>query len=134
MTSRRVKAVKRLLQSLDGPAPLNNNKGPIVITHAHLTKKDKRHDGVVTPRWTPRPGMKYKYAIQEALEPQEYFDAWKSWSDGLHYNKDRSMLRSRYIWSYDYLEVEKYNKKIKKLELRRQARKHSKQKAKMFLN
>lgn len=109
MVSRRVKLVKRLLRVLDGPAPLSTNKGPLVRDPRArgISRKDKKQSGWVTPRWPKNPGMKYQDAVKEALEPQDFYDEWKSVKDGHRYwYVDASHFKKG-------ISDERYNKMIK---------------------
>ena len=86
-----------------------------------ISKKDRRHSGRVSPRLIK--GIKQKELINEGLEPQEYWDEWKDYRDGFRYNKDRKHLRSRFMTFAENLNVKKWNRKLKRLILRRRARK-----------
>lgn len=134
MVSRRVKILKRILQSLDGPAPLNNNKGPLINDprSRYISRKDRKHSGRVTPRWTKGGGMKYKEAIADGIEPQEFYDDWKNIRDGQRdcYNDGSRFKKKRPIHFYynnpylkDYLRPSKINPKLhKELMIRRAAK------------
>jgi hypothetical protein len=117
------------LRALDGPAPLNNNKGPLIREYRKWNKKDRRHDGRVTPDWTKGTGMKYKEAIDEGLEPQDFFDEWSTRHDGLKNIKDASHFKKglpKYIFSKDipdWEQPEHVNKKLlTELQIRRAAK------------
>jgi len=59
-----------------------------------VTPKDKKHSGRVVARWVKGGGMKYSEAIQEAVEPQEFYDEWESWKDGMrNYYEDASRFK-----------------------------------------
>jgi len=85
MVSRRERRKReKLLDRLIEPAPLNNNKGPCLDdfrSHRFNSKKDKRRKGRVRGKII-KPKMKWKDVYIEALEPQEYWDEWKSRKDG----------------------------------------------------
>ena len=88
--------MKKILNALREPAPMNYTKGPLVRDpHGRgATRKEKKQSGWVTPRWPKNPGVGYKEAIQEALEPQPFYDDWKDWRDGMrNYYKDASHFK-----------------------------------------
>ncbi len=95
-----------------------------------VTKKDRRHDGWVSPRLVK--GAKVKDAIDNALEPQDYWDDWEDYRDGFRHNKDRKLLRSRFAGFAKYVDVERWNKKLKRLIFRRKMRK-LKSKGKIYI-
>lgn len=80
---KRKRLLKKILDALREPAPLNNNKGPIVHDACvyHISRKDKKHSGWVTPRLN-KVNMKYSQIFEQGLEPQEFYDDWKDWRDG----------------------------------------------------
>jgi len=129
MVSRRVKLIKRLLQALDGAAPLSTNKGKHVSTPRYISPKDRRHSGWVTPAWPKHPKMKYKEAIQEALEPQDFWDEWQSIKDGQRdYTSDASHFKKNIPEKYfayvkEWAKPSHINKKLmKELRIRRAAK------------
>jgi hypothetical protein len=131
MAMRRKKLIKRILRALDEPAPLNNNKGPLIREYRKWNKKDRRHDGRVTPPWTKGTGMKYKDAIQEGLEPQDIYDEWSTKNDGMKdVTKDASHFKKglpRYFKNNPYVkeweQPEHVNAKLmKELAIRRAAK------------
>ena len=129
MVSRRVKRIKQLLQSLEGPAPLSTMKGKLVSTSRYISPKDRRHSGWFTPRWPKHPQMKYQDAVLDALEPQDFYDEWQSTKDGWRkYYKDASRFKKgmKSKWfanSKEWERPEHINKKLmKELRIRRAAR------------
>lgn len=125
------KALKKILDALREPAPLSTNTGPLIRgSSRYLSRKDKKHSGWVTPRFVKDPGMKYREAIQEALEPQVFWDEWKSWKDGFrnwyvdasHFKKGMNGKKySPYI--KEWQKPDHINKKLKKeLEIRKAAK------------
>ena len=57
------------------------------------------------------------------MEPQTYWDDWKDYRDGIRGNKDRKMLRHPNMITAKHFNVKYWNEKLKKLILRRKARK-----------
>lgn len=86
-----------------------------------MNKKDKRRDGVYTPKIVDK-GRK-KDLFEEGSEPAEEFDEWKTQRDGMHYNPDRTMKRNPHYLMNDKEQIKKDNKKISKQTLIRKARK-----------
>lgn len=81
--SRKKKLVKKILDALREPAPLNNNPGPLEPTpYKFASKKDRRHDGRKEAPLVKHGGMKFKEAHAEAIDPVEYWDDWTDWRDG----------------------------------------------------
>lgn len=62
------------------------------------------------------------WIINQCLEPQEYWDDWSDYRDGFRGSNDRKLLRSKYMTSAKYLNVERWNKKLRTLIERRRAR------------
>lgn len=87
-----------------------------------LTRKTRRHSGRVTPRLTIKGNR--NEIINEALEPQVFWDDWKDYRDGQRGSKDRKLLRSEHMAYAKYFDVKKWNKRLKKLIFRRRARKN----------
>lgn len=81
--SKKKRLVKKILNALREPAPLNYNKGPLIreFTRTH-SKKDRRHSGRVEAKYCDV-RMKYKDAHAEAIDPVEFYDDWVSYRDGL---------------------------------------------------
>ena len=90
------KALKELMFEA---APLSTNKGKLIrIDHCpnKVNSKTRRHKGWVTSRWAG-PG-KYKEAlIDEGLDPVYFYDEWESVHDGIHYDPDRTHIRSEFM-------------------------------------
>ena len=84
-----------------------------------LNQKLRRHSG----RYTPRFKGKKEILIEEGIEPQTYWDDWKDYRDGFRAGKDRKMLRNEHSRLSGYFDVKKWNNKLKRLILRRKARK-----------
>lgn len=128
---RRKRLIKKILDALREPAPLNYNIGPVIRdgNSRHLSHKDKRHSGWVTPRFIKHPGMKYQEAVQEALEPQPFYDDWKDWRDGMRNRySDATRFKKGYGWYEndfvkDWEKAQHVNRKLRKeLAIRRAAR------------
>jgi len=86
-----------------------------------LNQKLRRHSGRVTPGLVK--GMAIRILIEEGLEPQIYWDDWKDYREGFRGSNDRKMLREEHMPLSKYFDVERWNKKLKALLLRRKARK-----------
>lgn len=125
--------IKKIIDALlHERAPLNYNKGPIVrdARSRHISPKDKRHSGWVTPRWTKGGGMKFREAVQEGLEPQIFYDDWKDWRDGqrnyfddpTHFKKGK---RYENIFVKEWERAEHVNHKLRKQLAIRRARRAS---------
>lgn len=119
MVSRREKLLRKMLQALDGPAPLSTNKGPIVHTPRYISKKDKRNSGRISPRIS-HPKMKYSEIFDEGLDEQDFYDDWQDWRDGQRaYFRDASRFkkntRHKYFDSPYVKEWQKPNHVNKKL-------------------
>ena len=84
------KLTKKILASLDDPAPMSYNKGPLISTKKALTKKRKRRKCHVYPRIV-KPTMKWKDIIEEALEPSEEYEPWNAHNDCM---KDWGFIKS----------------------------------------
>ena len=82
--------------------------------------KDRRHSGRVSPICY---GAKKEILIEEGIEPLDFWDDWQDYRDGFRGCKDRKMIRSEHAHFADYLNVKKWNKKLRLLMLRRKARK-----------
>lgn len=130
MISRRVKLIKKLLDALKEKAPLSTNKGKIIHTTHYMSRKDKKHSGWVTPRFSKYPGMKYQDAIMDAMEPQDFWDDWKNYRDShrrwyvdaSHFKK--GMNRKKYSpYMKEWQKPEHINKKLmKEMHIRRAAK------------
>ena len=88
-----------------------------------VTRKDRRQNGRVTP--IIKLNIKREELVEQGLEPEEYWDDWEDYRVGFRINRDKSQLRSRFINFAKNLEVERYNKKIRKMSKRRLLKKRS---------
>ncbi len=86
-----------------------------------MNKKKRRHSGRITTRTSI--SIKPKELINKALDPQEYWSDWDDYRDGIRCCTDKTKIRSKYMWFAENHEVERYNKKNKKLVRRRKKRK-----------
>ena len=86
-----------------------------------LSQKDRRHSGWVTPRRTLM--MNQNEMINEALEPQDFWDDWEDYRDGQRGSRDKKLLRNKYMRYADYFNVKKWNARLRKLINRRKLRK-----------
>jgi hypothetical protein len=78
-----------------------------------MTKKDRRHSGRKT--------------VSSKEGDITYWDDWNDIRDGLRNPKDNTKLRNKntkFLWFYDIFDIRKFNKKIKKLLLRRKIMKN----------
>lgn len=82
--------------------------------------KDRRHSGRVTPRCF---GIKNELLVKEGIEPQVYWDDWNDYRDGFRGCNDKKMIRNEHARFAGYLNVKKWNKKLRLLLLRRKAKK-----------
>jgi len=76
------KFAMKIIEALREPAPLNDNKGRYIsdFPRAH-SKKDRRHDGRVTPHII-NPKMKWSEILESALLPEVFWDDWMEYRDG----------------------------------------------------
>lgn len=86
-----------------------------------MNSKKRRHSGRVTPDSIL--GMKKNEIIENCLEPQEYWDDWEDYRDGFRGDDDRKMLRNPFMFNAVGFDVEKWNRKLRKLLLIRKTRK-----------
>ncbi|MFA5174513.1 MAG: hypothetical protein WC438_05010 [Candidatus Pacearchaeota archaeon] len=86
-----------------------------------MNSKTRRHDGRVDAKIFL--DDKKQNIINNCLEFNEYWDDWQDYRDGFRLNKDRKMLRSKFISFAKYLNIDRWNKKIKKLINRRKCKK-----------
>jgi len=92
-----------------------------------VSLKDKRHSG----RTSGMPTIKApkKEIINNCLEPHEFYDDWGDYRDGFRaYHKDRTKIKDKDIFRFKSFcgscaMMEQNNKKLKRLEKIRQARK-----------
>jgi len=156
--SRRKKQAEKLLKAIEfEAAPLSTNKGRM-IRNDHcpnkMNSKNRRHRAWVTARWA-KPG-KYKEAMAEGTDAAYYYDEWSSKKDGLHYDPDRTHIRSRFMYAgwggkckncnlsckiyytckekYNINPIQENNKKLIKLLQRRRAKKEKEKRERKKLN
>lgn len=85
-------------------------------------KKDRRNSGRKQALLT----ISKKEALQNNLEPVNYWDDWLDWRDGMRINSDKTMIRSKFAYFAKSENVIKYNNKIKKqIIIRRRKKKMS---------
>jgi hypothetical protein len=97
------KQSEKLLRAIEfEPVPLSTNKGRI-LRNDHcpnkVNSKKRRHRGWITARIA---GLdKYSQMFADANEPPIYYDAWNTTKDGIHYDPDRTHIRSEFMsgWS-----------------------------------
>jgi hypothetical protein len=123
--SKRKKLAEKLLRAIEFEAvPLSTNKGRM-IRNDHcpnkMNSKTRRHKGWVTARWA-KPG-KYKEALAEGTDPVYFYDEWESVKDGLHYDPDRTHIRSRFMSFGEKHNLQENNQRLIKLLQRRKAKK-----------
>jgi hypothetical protein len=87
-----------------------------------MNSKNRRHKAWVTARWA-KPG-KYKEALAEGTDPVYFYDEWESVKDGLHYDPDRTHIRSRFMSAVgEKQNLQEDNKRLIRLLQRRKAKK-----------
>jgi len=89
-----------------------------------MNRKKRRHSGRVTPNSTIK--LKKSKLIEECLEPKEMYDDWTNYRDGFRGYDDRTKLRSDKSCFAKFLDIKRWNKKIKKLIKIRKARLNNK--------
>ena len=121
MSKRNKKLAEKIIQTLKGPAPLNNNKGPLIreYTKSH-SKKDKKRKGHAEARLM-HPQMKWKEVKEEGIEPEKFWDDWSDQRDSARYNTSSDQLyhkwqNGRGIKNRVY---EQNNKLIKQIRIRK---------------
>jgi hypothetical protein len=106
---------------------LSANKGRVLRNDNcpnKLNSKTKRHRGWITSRWA-KPG-KYKEAILDGVDSTYYFDPWNDGRDGIHFDRDRSHIRNKFMRRYYNEAIVNDNQKLKKLLKVRAAKKSRK--------
>ena len=85
------------------------------------TLKERRHSGRVTPRFAIK--GKYSELIENCLEPQEFWDDWEDYRDGMRNPTDKKHIRKIPEHSFlgKFFNVRRWNKKLKMLVQRRKA-------------
>lgn len=138
MSSKFKKEAMKLLKAIEfEKASLSQNKGKIILTHFDRgTKKDRLHDGRYYPKIT-RPQMKYSEIFREGLEPNQEYDEWKNWRDGIRnfgYKNNRiyKKIKEGMFWDKEvYNKLKRLNAKLRKHEhIRRLMRRKEKIKEK----
>ena len=82
MISRRKKKALRLLAALNTKKP-DGTPGRLYKYRTRIvSRKDKQRDGWSTPRIV-KPRMKWKEIKEEGLLPQEEYDPWNTYEDGM---------------------------------------------------
>ena len=87
-----------------------------------ISTKLRRQSGRRTPQILFC-GMSKREIIENCLEPQEQWNDWLDYRDGFRSCDDRKHLRKGKNRTLNYLNSEKWNKKLKKLIERRKYRK-----------
>ena len=125
--SKRKKKLQMVLDALRERAPLSLNKGKYDNTPKRKpTKKQRRHSGWKTPPII-FPTMKFSEMIENALEPNIYYDDWENYRDSFRDNRDNTHLyKKRGRFWRDEEEIKELNKKLKKQREIRKAMKKSK--------
>jgi len=90
--SKKKRIVKKILNALREPAPMNYNRGPIIreFTRTH-SKKDRKRKGHAEARYV-NPKMKYKDAHAQAIDPLKFWDDWQDRRDGMRHNTNPDQL------------------------------------------
>ena len=84
-----------------------------------LNAKARRHSGRVTPRFF---GMRKEILIEAGIEPAVCWDDWSDYRDGFRGCNDRKLIRNEYMSGARYFDVQRWNKKLNSLVLRRKVR------------
>jgi len=89
------------------------------VSGLKITQKSRRHSGRVTPRFSGK--GKYSELIDEGLEPQEFWDDWQDYRDGMRNPTDKKHIRKIPAKSRlgKFFDVGRWNAKLKKLIQRR---------------
>ena len=77
-----------------------------------ISRKDKKRKGHVTPRLNKDQKISYKEMIQEAMEPQTFWDEWRDHRDSL---RNAAQDKSRFYrggWGYSRAFIPQLAKKI----------------------
>ena len=78
------------------------------------SKKVRRHSGRVTPNFAIK--GKYSKLIEEALEPQEMWDDWSDYRDGIRNwperRNNKEIKKTKFEKVYSLEEIEKFLKPI----------------------
>ncbi len=109
----RRKKAKAMLDALREPAPLSTNTGKLIDEkYKKPNRKTRRHSGRYTPRRAST--LPQSEMIENAEEPQEAYDDWIEYRDGLRFDPDKTHLRSEFMSPCFKEEIIKENKKVKK--------------------
>ena len=114
MTQMRKRQAKAMLDALREPAPLSTNCGRIIGDKCKRipNRKTRRHSGRYTPR---RAGtLPQTEMINEVAEPQEAYDDWRDYRDGLRFNGDKTHLRSEFMCPCCRKQIREENEKVKR--------------------
>ena len=80
---------KKIIEALREKAPLNNNRGSLIIGGPEKTgihsEKDKKRKGHVEAKLINHE-MKWKEVHEEGIEPEKYWDDWRDERDGFRHN------------------------------------------------
>lgn len=82
-----------------------------------MNQKDRRNSG----RYYDRLNIKdtKQFILDNCIEPQQYWDDWKDFRDGLRGYLDKTRIFPNSIWTYNRWDCNKLNKKNKLLLKRR---------------
>jgi len=97
MSKRNKKLAEKIIQALKGPAPLNDNPGPLVRegTQSH-SKKDRKAKGRVEARIV-NPKMKWSEVKELGIESVKFWDDWVERRDGFRWNTNPDQLFHEWI-------------------------------------
>lgn len=101
-------------------SPSNFQKRVINITCA-ITRHERRHSGRTYPDSTINDTK--QNIINNCLDPQPFWDDWNDRRDGFRGYDDRTRIHKKSLCWYDWWNCARWNKKNKKLLLRRKAMK-----------
>jgi hypothetical protein len=92
-----------------------------------MVSKKRRNGGLST--YKPTLKMKYSELRKTEFIPEQYYDAWRNYCDGLAEFRDKKKIRSEFAWSLKLKnedDVKRFNDKNKKLMQRRKLKKLNK--------
>ncbi|KKL95076.1 hypothetical protein LCGC14_1858240 [marine sediment metagenome] len=107
-----IKKAKAMLDALRESAPLSTDRGKLIDErYRKPNRKTRRHSGRYTPRRAST--LPQSEMIENAEEPQEAYDDWIEYRDGMRFDPDKTHLRSEFMCPCSKEEIRKENKKVK---------------------
>lgn len=122
VSKRKKKLNERIISELTIKEPTftQTHPGKHVWTRVPISKKTRRHSGRYTPKIHDK--MKFSEMIKEGLEPQEYYDEWINYRDGMRdpetsykwlEEEDQLKIKEKIIKKYKVRQARKAKKKLK---------------------